>query len=259
VTFEAGDGVILSGWLVKGGTDKIIIQSHFGIQCSRSGYTPRGKGMIKGWKEDIVYLRHVKHLADAGYSVLMFDLRNHGRSEEGTCEWVTGGVEEYKNIIAAVAFISRHPDYKDASIGLLSICMGANSTTYAYGIEGGLQEYLNIKALLAIQPLGYTDLLQALRVPNFIINRANRLNLRRGGKDFNSSCLQQVKAITVPTLLMQNRNDPWAKMESVEQFYQELTVEKEMFWIDGPKKRFAAYNYFSHQPEKMIEFFNKYC
>jgi hypothetical protein len=37
VTFPASDGVTLSGWLVKGGTDKLIIQSHFGIQCSRSG------------------------------------------------------------------------------------------------------------------------------------------------------------------------------------------------------------------------------
>jgi hypothetical protein len=102
VTCQASDGVTLSGWLVKGRTEKIIIQTHFGIQCSRSGYTPRNKGMIKGWDEDIVYLRHVKHLVEAGYSVLMFDLRNHGNSHNATCEWVTGGVEEYKDVIAAV-------------------------------------------------------------------------------------------------------------------------------------------------------------
>ena len=39
VKFTAKDGVHLKGWLVKGGADKIIVQSHFGIQSSRSGYT----------------------------------------------------------------------------------------------------------------------------------------------------------------------------------------------------------------------------
>lgn len=37
VTFYAEDNVQLSGWLIKGNTDKVIIQSHFGVQCSRSG------------------------------------------------------------------------------------------------------------------------------------------------------------------------------------------------------------------------------
>lgn len=256
VIFKASDGVTLSGWLVKGRADKVIIQTHFGIQCSRSGYTPRGKGLIKGWPKDIEFLKHVKQLVEAGYSVLMYDLRNHGNSGEGTCEWVTGGPEEYKDVIAAVDYISNHPDYKDSKIGLLSICMGANSTTYAYGIEGGLQEYKNIKALMAIQPIGYTEFLQALGIPKFLIIRANKFNLKRGGKDFNSTCLPQVKSITVPAIVIQNQNDPWTNMNWVKQFYDNLAVEKEKFWIDGKKKRFAAYDYFGNSPEKMLEFFN---
>ena len=47
VTFQTSDGVSLSGWLIKGGRDKVIIQSHFGVQCSRAGYTPEGQGFIK--------------------------------------------------------------------------------------------------------------------------------------------------------------------------------------------------------------------
>lgn len=258
VTFKASDGVTLSGWLIKGNTGKVIIQTHFGIQCSRSGYTPKDKGLVKGWPKDIEFLKHVKHLVNAGYSVLMYDLRNHGNSGEGTCEWVTGGPEEYKDVIAAVDFISNHPDYKDAIIGLLSICMGANSTTHAYGIEDGLQDYKNIRALMAIQPISYTEFLQALGIPKFLINRANKLNLKRGGKDFNSSCLPQVQNITVPTMLVQNQNDTWTNMNWVKQYYDNLTVEKEMFWINGEKKRFAAYDYFGNSPEKMLEFFNNH-
>ena len=40
VSFKTKDGVTLSGWIVKGNTDKVVtiivvIQSHFGVQCSR--------------------------------------------------------------------------------------------------------------------------------------------------------------------------------------------------------------------------------
>lgn len=150
VTFKASDGVTLSGWLIKGGKDKVIVQSHFGIQCSRSGYTPKGKGLVKLWKTDIQFLNQAKYLVNAGYSVLMYNFRNHGNSGAGICEWVAGGQEEYKDVIAAVDFITNHPDYKESKIGLLSICMGAVSTANAYGIENGLQERTNIKALIAI-------------------------------------------------------------------------------------------------------------
>jgi hypothetical protein len=85
VTFKASDGVTLSGWLVKGGADKVIIQSHFGVQCSRSGYSPEVQGMIKMWDSDIEFLNQAKYLVDASYSVLMYDFRNHGESGAGAC------------------------------------------------------------------------------------------------------------------------------------------------------------------------------
>jgi len=80
ITFKAADGTQLSGWLVKCGTDKIIVQSHFGVQACRAGFTPEGKGMVKLWNDKIPFLKHVKYLADKGYSVLMYDFRSHGNS-----------------------------------------------------------------------------------------------------------------------------------------------------------------------------------
>ena len=51
--------------------------------------------------------------------------------------------------------------------------MGPVSTAYAYGIENGLQEYTNIKALIAVQLLGYAEFLRAMGVPGFLVSRAN--------------------------------------------------------------------------------------
>ena len=53
----------------------------------------------------------------------MFDLRNHGQSQEGTNKWITWGLDERLDVFAVINFISNHKDYKNTKIGLLSICM----------------------------------------------------------------------------------------------------------------------------------------
>lgn len=52
VNYQSKDDVsLLSAWLIKPqnsqSIDKVVIQSHFGVQCSHSGFTQAGKGMMK--------------------------------------------------------------------------------------------------------------------------------------------------------------------------------------------------------------------
>ena len=194
VAFEASDGVTIRGWLIDGGNDKIIIQSHFGVQCNRAGYCPEGKGIIKPWKQNISFLRQAKQLVNMGYSVLMYDMRNHGESDIGTTPWITWGPEEAKDIIAAVDFIESHSIYKDAKIGLLSICMGSAISTYAFGMENGLRNYKNIKAMIAVQPLQYQKFVDAFGMPRFLQRSSAKLNKQRTGIDMvQTSFLDDVK------------------------------------------------------------------
>ena len=259
VEFKAKDGTTLSGWLIRGGTEKVVIQSHFGVQCSRAGYTPREKGMIKMWPNDIHFLRQTQHFVALGYSVLMYDFRNHGASAAGKCPFVTWGPEEAQDVLAAVDYIANHPDLNGARIGLLSICMGAASSAYAYGVPGGLQEYSNIKAMVAVQPLLYPDFVKALGVPGFLDRWVNDLNLERTGIDLNeSSFMPHVQHIPVPTLVIQNENDPWANLDSVKKFYDELKVEKSMLWLKLEKSRAASYHHLTENPETAGDFFEKY-
>jgi pimeloyl-ACP methyl ester carboxylesterase len=260
VEFQASDGVTLRGWLIKGGTDKVIIQSHFGIQCSRAGYSPKGKGLIKGWKEDISFLRQAKFLNEQGYTVLMYDFRNHGESDLGTIPWISWGPEEGKDVIAAVDFITSRPEFKDAGIGLLSICMGAAASTYAFGMgDQGLGRYQNIKAMFAVQPIHYKEFMKALGVPGFLSRAASRKSLERLGFDLNTKTfIPDVKSITVPTLVMQNKNDPLTDPDFVQRYYDELQVEKDLLWLDLSKSRAAAYDNLGRAPERLGEFFGKY-
>ncbi len=258
--FQTADGVTLRGWLVKGGTDKVIIQTHFGVQCSRSGYTPNGKGMIKMWKQDISFLRQAKHLVEQGYSVLMYDMRNHGESDPGTCPWVAWGPEEAKDVIAAVSYVTGREAYHDANVGLLSICMGAAASTYAYGMgDSGLSRFPNIKAMIAVQPLHYTKFVKAFGIPDFLERPGSATSQKRLGFDLHEkSFMSDVSAISVPTMVMQNKNDPWTDLDSVQQYYDGIKPEKEMCWLDLSKDRAAAYEHIGVEPQALSAFFGKY-
>lgn len=257
VEFAAQDGTVLRGWLIKGGTDRVIIESHFGVQCNRGGWTPDGKGPIKPWKKDIKFLRQAKHFVENGYSVLMYDFRGHGESELGPKPWISWGPEEAKDVVGAVDFISSHPEYAEASIGLLSICMGSGATTYAYGLEDSLGKRKNVKALVAVQPLLYSCFIEALGMPKFLARQGARVTKDRLGFDLaEPNFIDHAPAINVPTRVVQNQNDPWTQMKMVHSYVDALTCEKELTMLDLEKSRFAAYDWVGTHPAIVRQWFD---
>lgn len=259
VEFETLDGVTLRGWLIKGGTDKVIIQSHFGVQCNRGGWSPKGKGLVTPWKNDIQFLRQATYLSDRGYSVLMYDFRGHGESDVGPIPWVSWGPEEAKDVIAAVDYISGRDEFKGASISLLSICMGSAATTYAYGLDGGLAHRAAVKALIAVQPLLYTCFVEALGMPRFVQRAGARVSQERLGFDLaEPNFLDHVHRISVPTLVVQNQNDPWTQVDMVRSYYDRLVVAKELKMLDLEKSRFAAYDYLGSHPADIMGWFDSH-
>jgi esterase/lipase len=259
VTFKTSDGISISAWLIKGDSDKVIIQSHFGVQCCRSGFTVEGKGFMSKalWNTDISFLKQAKYLNEAGYTVLMYDMRNHGDSEQ--TDWVTWGKDERKDLVAAVKYVSEHKDYLEANISLLSICMGQAATTFAFGLENEMKSFKNLKSMISVQPLTYDYFMKAMGLPNFMINSTNKYNKEKRNTDLTGdSFLPYVKDISIPTLVIQNQNDPMTNMDMVNDYYNDLTVEKEMLWLDLEKKRGAAYAWLGDNPDKILSWFNKY-
>ena len=259
VTFETRDGVTLRGWLIQGGTEKVIVESHFGVQCNRGGWSPKGKGLITPWKKDIQFLRQAKYLVEHGYSVLMYDFRGHGESELGPIPWVSWGPEEAKDVIAAVDYISGREEFRGADIGLLSICMGSAATTYAYGLEDGLANREAAKSLLVVQPLLYSCFVEALGMPGFVQRAGGKVSEERLGFDLaEPNFLDHVGQVNVPTRVVQNQNDPWTQMDMVQSYYDKLKGEKELKMLDIEKSRFAAYDYIGSHPESILDWFDQH-
>ncbi len=265
VEFKTSDSVTLRGWLIPGDPEKVIIQSHFGIWCCRAGYTNEGKGWLKGYDRDVHFLNQAKYLHDAGYTVLMYDFRGHGESDVGDPPWVTWGTHEAKDVVAAVEFIATHPVYKDANIGLLSICMGQGASTEAFGLETGLRRFPQIKAMVSVQPMDFPTFSKAMGLPGFMRNSARKVMKKRAGIDLDAaSWFPHVKDISVPTLVIQNRNDGYLDEAFVKSYFDSLTVEKEMVWIEIPKKRnanqnrMAAYEWIGKNSDEILSWFGRH-
>ncbi len=259
VEFIASDGITLRGWLVNPGQDRVIVQTHFGLFACRAGYTNTEKPrLLRAWPTDINFLQHIKALAELNFTVLAYDMRNHGASDKGRTKYSCDGKEEYKDVQAAVKFITSHQDYSDAPIGMIDICMGSTSMTLAHGGSDGLEHVDNIKAHVVVQPLYSSLWLRSMRVPEFMIQRANRINIKRGGESFDESPIDRVKLINKPTMVIQNKNDPVADMDYVRSYFDALAVEKEMVWTDVGKSRIAGYADLTERPEKVIEWFERH-
>ena len=259
VEFQTADGVTIRGWLVNPGQDKVIIQSHFGLFSCRSGYTNDEKPrMMRAWPTDIPFLKHIKTFAEQGYTTLAYDLRNCGESDKDSCGYSGDGQTEYQDVMAAVDFITSHPDYQYAPIGMLNICMGSSAMVLAHGVPDGLENVDNIKAHVVIQPLYSGMWLRRMHIPEFMIRGAVRHSVKRGGVDFDIAPIDRVKLINKPTMLIQNKNDPIADMDYIRKFYDELQVEKEMVWTEVGKTRIDGYADLTERPEKVIEWFEHY-
>ena len=79
--------------------------------------------------KDVDFLPALKALHDAGYHVLLFDVRGHGESERGKGPHTYGPVEA-RDFVAAVAHLRSRPDVDSDRIGAIGTSAGGNIVLY---------------------------------------------------------------------------------------------------------------------------------
>lgn len=254
--FKTEDEVNIAAWLIKGSKNKTIILSH-PAGFSKYGYSLDSEGPAKsGYTKDVEFLPAVKHLVDAGYSVLMYDQRNHGESGLDPNNGIHDPYKASLDNVAAIEFVSNHPDLKGNEIGLYSICQ--SGLISAIGMTRYPEAYANVKAMVAPQMMSFEIFYKKFGVPEEGIKALKNIYLEKGVDMDNQNPLRFVKNITVPTLFMQNLNDPWTEIDHTKEIYEAIPFEKEAIWYEGENHRFDAYNWFNENPEKLIAFFDKH-
>jgi len=103
VTLTSQDGVKLSAWYIPSRNKAAVILLH--------GHSGNRLGVV----------HHAEALIQAGYGILMFDLRAHGSS--GGRRFVRGqaGVDD---VLTTVSYLSKRPEINPAGIGVMGVSVG---------------------------------------------------------------------------------------------------------------------------------------
>jgi uncharacterized protein len=129
VVFPSDDGVTLRGWFIHrvedDGTPAPVVIFVHGWPWNRVGNLA-GQSLLPDRNVD--FLVPAQALSQAGFHVLLFDLRNHGQSDAA---WpVTFGIHEARDFVGAVAMLRKRPDVDRRRIGAIGYSMGGNTLIY---------------------------------------------------------------------------------------------------------------------------------
>ena len=111
VTFTASDGVLLSGWYVRGRFDLPVILLYHDLGGSR-----------------LSLLNHAVPLNRSGYPLFLFDFRGHARSGGGGS---TLGIDERLDVLAAIDYLKTRSKGKVARFGVWGVGQGGYAAVMA--------------------------------------------------------------------------------------------------------------------------------
>ena len=265
ISFKADDGVNIKGWLIPASGKKIVVVTHVG-GLTRYGSTASYRNLGKLYNKEIEFLKTVQHLHREGYWVLIFDFRNHGQSDPHPDKGIAGiGLEEYRDVLAAMNFIDSRQELKDMPVGFVSFCMGANSTIIAMSRQP--EAFKNVKCLFAVQPISmdvfvrtYAKKLFTPAGAKLLLPMVRKYIVWRGGHPLEEMSPRKYTGdIKVPVMYVQATNDPWTEMSDIKGFYENTPDNpKDLFWIEDTTHRFESYSYFETKPQKMMEWIKRW-
>ena len=265
VFFPAMDGVTLEGWFIPGDSDRLIIANH-PIWANRYGFPGHLKPYSDAWEAsgnniEVNFMPDYKHLHEAGYNILAYDLRNFGQSGAGSGGVIGNGIREYRDVIGSLRYVRSRFDLKDMKIGLLSRCCGMNATMV--GLAKHPEEFADVRAIVAPQPISlgsfYRTILGHMGMPDALPEVADALRHATSMELKDMEMPPYAAAVDIPTLLVQVRDDTLTTPADVQAIFDAMpTAHKDLIWIEGTNRRFDGYNYLPGNPKPMLSWFERF-
>jgi uncharacterized protein len=259
VRFPATDGVGIKGWFVpaqgNGAEPAPAIVFVHGWMWNRSGNVA---GKVPIDDRDVDFLPATKALHDAGYSVLLYDVRGHGESEKGK-GFLSFGPVEKRDFVGAVTYLRSRADVDSDRIGSIGISMGGTIALY------GAPEAQPIKAILAVQPAKVTTFNNNYALTEIGIAGPLLIAPIEYLYRLSRTPPPSVQDPGAPTphlgdtvvKYVQGTGDPWGTMADVRRFHSTTPV------TDGPvveyssTGRYDGYRYVSAEIDEIVDFFDR--
>lgn len=258
--FHSMDGIPLEAWFIPADSDKLIIFNH-PMTFNRYGFP----GHLEPWSEfsnvEVDFVKIHKAVHDAGYNILTYDLRNHGRSGSANNNVCGVGLLEYRDVVGAMQYVQSHEKLKHMTVGLFNPCAGGDAAMVA--MTKHPEYFEDIKAFVCAQPASM-HIMSQITLDNMGLSdympELDFEQVKAGGfKSSDMSPHHYAASVKIPTFIIQVREDAWTIPDDVQKTYDLIPGEdKKLFWIEGTTRRFDGYNYFGDHPAQMIEFFDSY-
>jgi fermentation-respiration switch protein FrsA (DUF1100 family) len=213
LTLTTQDGLKIAAWYIPGRKPQAIIVVH-GINANREAVLPEAAV-----------------LAEAGYPLLMIDLRGHGQSEGNE---VTYGYREAYDVLAAANYLDQRPEIEQ--IGVLGTSLGGAVVARAAGLDSRLGAVV-IESSYSSLPRAVADSFDQRSffpkwpfAPLFIGLAERRLGLR---VDQVNSAAELAKLGQRPVLIIHGTNDDLFPLHHAEEMYAAVQGPKSLWVIEG--------------------------
>lgn len=234
VEFLAVDGTTLRGWLIRSknnnGKTQAVVAVHGGESDRRS------------------WLRHSPFLLNAGYSVLLFDMREHGISD-GAARGIAFGWRANYDVSSAVAFMKKQHAFD--RVAVMGTSMGAVSAIIAAAKDKTIDAVIAENPFAsAVDVLADADFFDQL--PRWYLVLVAHFNRQH------FSVLEEPNAIDVvtdiaprPLLLMHGTEDQSVSLWQSQALFDAAKQPKSLWILEGAGHT-TLYNHDPQQFEKKV-------
>lgn len=262
IQFPARDGLRLSGWFIPAASKPeqepvgALVIVH-GWPWNRLGTAAENIISDLPGSMPVNLMNLAQSLHYRGYDVLMFDLRNHGRSASSIP--VTFGMKEANDLLGALDYLAGRVDVNDQRIGIVGFSMGANTLLYT------LPQTTLVKAAVAVQPTSPSVFAQrttadivgplggaALFVSELLYRLAGGLPLSAIEPIFTAAGAGDTRV-----LYIQGTGDPWGSLENVTEMVAVTPNAVEPLFIETAG-RFGGYQFVIEHTDVLDSFFRQY-
>ena len=263
---QSDDGTPLEGWYIPatgGESDKLVIFNHQLPAC-RAGWPGHlGDPWGSFAPHEIDFVIQMKHLADAGYNVLAYDLRNHGTSSAANGGLSGIGRWEWRDCVGVKKYVDDHPELSRMRVALYSQCTGGNAQYEAIYRQPDLFE--NVVCMASPMVVSMAAIFSAMSELQGVSQYQELIDLEllKMGAWLAAEMTPHhfAEAVTMPVWMHQVLDDAWTRNpEDAQKTFDLLgTDDKKLFWVEGTTNRFRdGYNYFGRHPEQIISFFDEH-
>jgi pimeloyl-ACP methyl ester carboxylesterase len=256
VHFPARDGVRLSAWFMpaKNTPKATIIMLHGWGWCRLGTHADNPLDNFPG-SPSLELFPLATALHNAGYNLLLPDMRNHGQSAAAAA--VTFGWHEASDLLGSVDYLRGNAETSDLPIHTIGFSMGANATLFA------LPQTDQISKAILVQPT--TPQIFVKRYASYLLGSLGgvvALAMRVGypilSGGMKMSAIDPVFATSgaknTSLLFVQSEGDRWGSPHDVARMVAAAPHTETPVWVTG--QRFDGYGYLVAHPDIVINFLN---